>query len=112
MLLFYYSILFLTVAPSTFDWSGCTWSDGKRLSSRRISVGASDNPKDCYEKCKLYRKSDGMAPNGATVDTKTGKNCHCEFDAEVDTDFDVNYRSCIFGQGKYYTGHVHELESI
>ena len=112
MFLFDYSILFLTVAPSTFDWSGCTWSDGKRLSSQRISVGASDNPKDCYETCKLYRKSDGTAPNGATVDTKSGKSCYCEFDAEADTDSDVNYGSCIFGPGKCYTGHALELESI
>ena len=99
---------FFTAALS-LDWSGCTWSNGKRISSEQIQIDDSAHPNDCYQKCESYRKPDKTAPNGATVDFKTGKSCYCEFNAEAETDFDVKYRSCIFRPGKCYAGHVHEL---
>ena len=36
------------------------------------------NKEECYAKCS-GRKKNGKLANGVTVDTKTGKNCYCEY---------------------------------
>ena len=38
-------------------------------------------PQECINRCKSLRNHQGVAPNQATVDTRSGRYCFCRFHA-------------------------------
>ena len=55
-----------------------TWSIGDGIGGTWVRVGIVASKADCFAICTMKVKN-GILANGATVDTKTGTNCYCEF---------------------------------
>ncbi|XP_065051247.1 uncharacterized protein LOC135680930 isoform X2 [Rhopilema esculentum] len=54
------------------------WTRGDGSGGSEEKIGVFANKEECYAKCS-GRKKNGKLANGVTVDTKTGKNCYCEY---------------------------------
>ncbi len=55
-----------------------SWGIGDGIGGTEVRVGIVKSKEDCYAICRTRTKN-GVLANGATVDTKTGTNCYCEF---------------------------------
>ncbi len=58
--------------------SGPDWAKGDGVGGTEERIGIVASKEDCYARCSVRRKN-GKFANGATVDTKTEKNCYCEY---------------------------------
>lgn len=54
------------------------WQVGDGVGGGEQKIGVFATKEICYQKC-LNRKKNGKLPNGVTVDSKTHKNCFCEY---------------------------------
>ncbi len=55
-----------------------SWVIGDGVGGTEVRVGKVASKLACYVLC-YHRKKNGVLANGATVDTKTGTNCYCEY---------------------------------
>ena len=54
------------------------WKRGDGTGGPEVRIGVFASKEICYAKCSV-RKRNGKLANGATVDSRTKKNCYCEF---------------------------------
>ena len=54
------------------------WMRGDGSGGSEERIGTFANKEVCYAKCSVRRRN-GKLANGVTVDSKTKKNCYCEY---------------------------------
>ena len=87
--------------PEAPVWTGCDWKTGDGIGGTEKRVGTVSGPEECLKKCKAYTHN-GKKPNGASVYTKTGTVCYCEFGMNKWSG--TSYTTCLIPStsGMYY----------
>ena len=81
-----------TFAPA---FKGCNWKHGDGIGGFEKKIGMVAGPLQCLNRCKRYTYR-GKKSNGATVDSRTGKKCYCEF-TMTGRNSNHQWKSCLFG---------------
>ena len=87
---------FISAGGGAPGWVGCTtgWQSGDGTGGTEKMIGTFSGPKECVDKCKIY-KNNGQSANAATVDSVTRKKCYCEFGA-TGKNSNNNWKTCMF----------------